>query len=217
MSRFLVVGSIVALLAPLGSVVTAVPFVDVSGEHFTLNLIGKANDGFGGGAGPGGSRIFVPLEGDCRIDLVEADDFAVTDGNCVLDGRSGFALPDPDPEDDGVASYRVYVRALATPGGSAVLSTCKEDDGKTWCSTETVTTARAAGVSPAQDVSRQTLTICADQDGDGMPEREQIFDDENAGYFWEYENAGLRLAQLRFYPNTPTDISGPCPPAGATP
>lgn len=43
-------------------------------------------------------------------------------------------------------------------------------------------------------------------------DREHIFADENKDYLWKYDNNGLRLAQLRFYP-IPADISGPCPSA----
>lgn len=182
------------------------------GEHFTLNILGKEHVGAGTGK-PGGSRIFVPLWGDCRIDLSEGE-FAVQDADCVNDGAAAFQLPNPDPEGDGVSSYRVYVRALGTPGGSATLNTCKEDsNGDTWCSTETVFVARAAGQSPQMDVTKETLTVCYDSDGDGDNDRETIFSDANADYFWSYENEGLRLAQLRFYPDTPTAINQPCPPA----
>jgi hypothetical protein len=43
-------------------------------------------------------------------------------------------------------------------------------------------------------------TLAADIDGDGLVERVGIFDDALQGYFWDYDNQGLRLAQLRFYP-----------------
>ena len=214
MNRMLLFLSLAALAGPAAlatgaplSTTAAAP--DVSGPHFTLNLIGvedvKRADM------TTGHRIFVPLHGECRIDLHEEDQFQVEDGNCT-DGRSAFALPDPDPDNDGIASYRVFVKALGKPGGSADLRTCIEDSsGDTYCSTENVFIVRAGGLSPSMDVSRTLLTVCHDRDGDGLYEREQIFDDENNGYFWKYTNDGLRLAQLRFYPNTPTDISGPCP------
>lgn len=203
----------VAAVLALASVAGAASIGKVSGAHFTLNLLGKDSIMPDATGGPGGSRIFVPLHGVCRIDLTESEDFAVEDGNCTDDARSEFSLPDPDPEDDGVSSYRVYVRALGKPGGSAETTTCREDQDGTWCSTEKVYTARAAGRSPPVDNSRALLTVCHDRDGDGVYEREQIFDDDNAEYFWKYDNHGLRLAQLRFYPDTPTDISGPCPGA----
>lgn len=197
------------LVLALTAVAPLVLAADVNGEHFTLNVVGKSSIG-GGVGGPSGHKIFVPIVGTCRIDLSEGD-FGVGDADCVNDPRAAFTLPNPDPEDDGVSSYRIFVRALGKPGGDATFTTCFEDNGDEWCSTENVYVARAAGVSPSYDASRSLLTVCHDQDGDGDYEREQLFDEENHDYYWTYDNNGLRLAQLRFYPNTPTDISGPCP------
>ena len=194
--------------APVPTNVSAAETADDAGV-FNLNLIGMEKV-MPVPSGGGGHRIFVPLWGDCRIDLSEGA-FGVEDGNCTDDGTSAFRLPNPNPEDDGVSAYRVYVRALGKPGGSAVFQSCVEDGDGTWCGTETVVVARAAGESPQMDISKEALTVCHDRDGDGTYDREQIFDDENADYYWNYQNSGLRLAQLRFYPNTPTDMSGPCP------
>ena len=38
-----------------------------------------------------------------------------------------------------------------------------------------------------------------DTDGDDAPIRVDLFDDCLAGYFWKYDNNGLRILQLRFY------------------
>ena len=43
-------------------------------------------------------------------------------------------------------------------------------------------------------MSKQLLQVCVN--GALQP----IFSDANAQYFWQYDNQGLRLAQLRFYP-----------------
>ena len=182
-----------------------------SGEHFTLNVLGKEKVGLGTGSKVGGSKIFVPLYGTCRIDLSEGH-FQVQDADCVNDPRAAFQLPNPDPEDDGVSEYAIFVRPLGKPGGSATFTTCLEEDGETWCSTENVFVARVAGQSPSYDVSKEMLTVCYDRDGDGEYEREQLFDDANKDYFWEYDNSGLRLAQLRFYPMQ-VAINDACPPA----
>lgn len=192
----LTVFALAATAMPMGTATTT-PLP--SGEHFTLNVLGKEKVGLGTGGKVGGSTMMVPLYGQCRIDLSEGE-FQVTDRDCVNDPRAAFTLPNPDPEDDGVSEYAIFVRPLGKPGGSATFVTCLEDDGETWCSTENVFVARAAGFSPSYDVSQEMLTVCYDPDGDGEYEREQIFDDENKDYFWQYDNNGLRLAQLRFYP-----------------
>lgn len=205
--------ALLALVATLPALAVPTLAVDAlpSGEHFTLNVLGKEKVGLGTGDKDGGSKMFVPLYGSCRIDLSEGE-FQVTDADCVNDPRAAFTLPNPDPENDGVSEYAIFIRPLGKPGGSATFTTCLEDDGETWCSTENVFVSRVAGVSPSYDVSREMLTVCYDSDGDGDFEREQIFDDENKEYFWQYDNNGLRLAQLRFYPMQ-VAISGDCPPA----
>jgi len=48
-------------------------------------------------------------------------------------------------------------------------------------------------------VSKYLLYIYADLDDDGTLERVSLFDDALEGYFWDYDNEGLKLAQLRFY------------------
>lgn len=206
-ARLLAVALVGVLLFPLAA---ALPLPDptVSGQHFNLNLLAKEKRKQQ--TQDGGGKIFVPLHGQCRIDLHEADAFRVEDSNCTDGTAAAFALPDPDPADTGTSTYRVYVRALAKPGGDTQFTTCREDKDGTYCSSETITTARAAGASPYQDGTQSLLTLCYDSDGDGDREREQIFDDDNSGYFWKYDNNGLRLAQLRFYPETPTAINGAC-------
>jgi hypothetical protein len=60
---------------------------------------------------------------------------------------------------------------------------------------------RGSGKSSFSNVSKELLTLCLDTDGDGVCDtRSSLFSDDRASYFWSYDNAGLRLAQLRFYP-----------------
>jgi hypothetical protein len=44
-----------------------------------------------------------------------------------------------------------------------------------------------------------------------------LFANANFSYFWSYDNPGLRLAQLRFYPIATTAIGGTCAAATPTP
>ena len=101
----------------------------------------------------------------------------------------------------------MYARALGKPGGSAVATTCFTDAaGDEWCSTENVVLIRGTGKSSFTNVSKELLTLCLDTDGDGDCDvRVGLFDDLTNDYFWSYDNSGLKLAQLRFYP-IPTDV-----------
>jgi hypothetical protein len=184
-----------------------------SGPHYNLNLIGvpkEKNPNIGCG---NGHRIFVGLgrkSGEAattKIMLAEGD-FAVLDCDGT-DGEASFQLPPPDPENDGITEYSVYARALGQPGGTAWLGSCLIDEyGVEWCS------AKADGLSLEAhgnsnkfvNASKELLYVWVDLDGDGKAERYPLFSEELYGYFWSYDNNGLKLLQLRFYPREQTDI-----------
>jgi len=180
-----------------------------SGPHFNLNIIGvpkaKTTDMTGGG------RIFVPLQGKCQINLTESADTSmyVTDANCT-DGKGGFQLPNPDPENDGITEYSVWVRARGKPGGSSSTTACGElyDEvtmtTSTYCSVYKTVAVRDKGKGNFADVSRELLYVYVDLTGpegvpDGVPERYNLFSDALQNYFWDYDNNGLKLLQMRFY------------------
>jgi hypothetical protein len=177
-----------------------------SGAHYGLNIIGVSNPKNVNMSGGDGHRIFVALTGSTKIGLIEGD-FAVLDANGT-DGTATFQLPSPDPDGDGVTAYSVYARALGTPGGSSITTTCAIDPttGEKVCSNETMVLVRSSGGSKFTNVSRALLYVTADIDGDGDIDKVPLFDDRLQEYFWQYDNNGLRLAQLRFY-DTPTDTN----------
>lgn len=133
--------------------------------------------------------------------------------NISLDGADVLAPCDGGAED----SYDVFARALGQPGGSAVITTCateKQDVDQngvldTICSTENTVDilTRKTGQPVFQNVTNEltSLVVCVDVDPDPMVEdivctRYALFRDEFQDFFWQYDNKGLRLAQIRFYP-----------------
>ncbi len=121
-----------------------------------------------------GRRIFVqlgepksknPLPATTRIYLTEAPDdvtFDVIDCDGT-DGSAAFMLPNPDPGQENCTKYSVYIRALGTPKGSAVMTTCATDPltGEEVCSVETVQLQHTKGTSPKfVNVSKELLTMC---------------------------------------------------------
>lgn len=190
-----------------------------NGAHYNLNIIGVPKEKEASMTGNNGHRIFVPLEGRSKIMLQEGDEFSVLDANGT-DGTAIFQLPNPDPDGDGTSSYSIWMRALGKPGGSAVITTCADADLLEGyyevCSAESLEVTRKRGRSSFEDVSRTLLTIyVADDivflDSDGVEQtikagRYSIFDDTFEDYFWQYDNTGLKLLQLRFY-EVPADIS----------
>lgn len=177
-----------------------------SGSHFNLNIIGvpkgKSTDMTGGS----GRRIFVALEGKTSIQLSEGS-FAVLDANGT-DGQASFQLPNPDPDNDGITTYSVFARALGKPGGQSKTTTCATDPvtGEVYCSTKSTVQVRTKGKSSFSNVSSALLYIYADLDGDGTAERYNLFNSALQNYYWDYDNAGLKLLQLRFYPIS-TDVN----------
>jgi hypothetical protein len=168
-----------------------------SGPHYNLNIIGvPKNKNMSNGSG---NVIFVPETGSTKIMLSEGP-FDVLDKNGT-DGSAAFQLPNPDPTNSGTTTYSVFARALGKPGGSSKTTTCATDPttGEVWCSVYSMVLVREKGKSTFTNVSRELLYIYADTDGDGNLERYNLFNSSLTDYFWQYDNSGLKLAQLRFY------------------
>jgi hypothetical protein len=177
-----------------------------AGAHYSLNIIGVDKGKTADMTGNSGHRIFVPSNGGAKIMLSEGT-FAVLDANGT-DGSAAFQLPNPDPNNDGVTAYSVFARALGKPGGSSRTTTCATDPttGELFCSVYSMVLVRNSGKSSFTNVSRELLYVYADVDGDGDLDRFNLFNTALTDYFWQYDNAGLKLAQLRFY-EIPTDVN----------
>ena len=183
------------------------------GAHYNLNIIGVQKDKTADMTGNNGHRIFVKLWGKSKIKLIEGDDFQVLDANGTDNDGAAFQLPNPDPDGDGTTSYSIWMRPLGTPGGSAVISLCADadlDEGYyEVCTADPLEVTRSRGQSKFKDVTKKLLTILVTDDivffdSDGVEQtikagRYTIFDDTFEDYFWEYDNSGLKLLQLRFY------------------
>lgn len=167
-----------------------------SGPHYELNIIGVPKGKKTDMTSPG-HRIFVNLTGSTKIMLNQGPDFVVLDGNGT-DGTASFQLPNPDPTNSGTTTYSVYARAVGTPGGTANMSTCATDPktGTIVCSNLTYVAVKG---TKFQNVSAELLYIYADLDGDGIAERYPLFDSRLQDFFWNYDNNGLKVLQLRFY------------------
>ena len=194
-----------------------------SGAHYNLNILGKTNCSPEDLTGSNRHSIQVLLNGGQRAEdidgtlavdidkrnkiyLVQSTDgtFGVLDGNACNGDGAAFKLPAP-------GSYQIYIRELGKPGGEATMTTCATGagddlilntaDDEIVCSSENVVLVRGTGKSSFRNVTTELTTLVVDVDGDGTDERVNIFDPRLYDYFWNYENRGLRLAQLRFYPN----------------
>ncbi len=174
-----------------------------SGAHFNLNVIGVPKTKNPDSDMTTGGRIFVPLWGKTYINLKCGDEFKVLDADGT-NGNATLQLPDPyegiyDPA-TSTATYKIYVRALGKPGGHANITTGFYDElGNYWYSLENATVVRKKGQSVFEDKTLELTTILADVNNDGILERVGLFDNSTYNYFWQYDNYGLKLLQMRFY------------------
>ncbi|MBW1990486.1 MAG: hypothetical protein JRI97_13225 [Deltaproteobacteria bacterium] len=194
-----------------------------SGPHFTLNIHGKTD--FSCENNDTGHSIFVPEDGagtqihvvsgwslDHQTVLVE--DITVLDKCAVFDGTPAvIALP---PTKNG---YRVYARVLAKPTDMPGVTITPEivlveDEAGTdlyYLGEFDLTSknlVRDRGKSKAEDITGLFLwtgDVCYDEfmtlDCEHY-ESEWVFNiGDFVEYMWNYDNSGLKLLQVRFYPN----------------
>ena len=231
MKKIITIFMVVTLLVTLGSM-PVLAAKDVTGNgsprgsHYNLNIIGVSKDKSAPMDNNNGHRIFVPLEKKAKIMLMEGDDFAVLDANGTDGNGAKFQLPNPDPDGDGTTLYSVWARPVGKPGGSAVVTTCAElwvgpgldgivgtadDEYEEVCSLAILEVERSKGKSGFKNVSKELLYVYADitpDDGIDNVVRVPLFDDSLEGYFWDYDNNGLKVLQLRFY-EIPTTVPEP--------
>ena len=167
-----------------------------SGAHYNLNLIGVNNTLTQSNSG--GNVIHVPLQGSCQVNLTQGS-YQVLDDNCT-DGSSAFQLPNPDPTNSGYTTYSVFVRALGKPGGSSSMTTCATDPttGTLYCSIYSSVQTRTKGGSTFTNESKELLYVYY-YDSTGKLVRVPLFDSSLEGYYWEYDNNGLKNLAMRFY------------------
>ena len=153
---------------------------------------------------------------DAALDHLVSCNQAVDENGVVVDVGEDFELVP-------TASYEVWARALGKPGGSAVSTTCATVQGELQCSLENVVMTRNSGKSVFKEVTDQVTSLvigyCQDDvvtidgtqycvadatnpvigSGDVDWTRIALFAGNTQDWFWNYDNNGLRLAQLRFY------------------
>jgi hypothetical protein len=197
--------------------------IKLSGSHFNLNLLGKEDGKCPGDDLKGTNRhnimvllnfsdnpqpneyfgdgdvLFVDLDKRNKIFLTGGDDFQVTDGNACDGDGAAFTLPS-----DIASAYQIYVRELAKPGGTGSLTTCAVDEqtDEVVCSMNSVSLSRVGKKPVWRNVTKELTTLDYYYwDGDSWEETSvTLFEQPFEQYFWDYDNNGLRLVQLRFYP-----------------
>jgi len=205
------------LAATMGAISTAVAQTGngaPNGTHYSLNIIGVPRAKSANPDWASGHVIFVNLGSkdngvSTKILLNQSADagvFDVLDKNGT-DGEASFSLPAP-------GSYTVWARALGKPGGQAKITTCADDldinTAGVICSTQNEVFVRDKGKSSFRNVTDALTTIVLDAiaNADAVTAcggtTVSLFDPCLQGFFWAYDNNGLKLLQVRFYPNAPS-------------
>ncbi len=193
---------------------------DLSGPHFNLNIIGVPKDKtVPSMTDTSRHTIFVPLQTNgetpraIKINYIAGDSFQVLDGNATDDNEATIMVPH---EDLGDLCYDVYAVGLGKPNGYAIVNaSCAWDDTVTSGTTcqdalllDQFTVERDKGKPKPQDISDVfRASGCIDTDGDLACDisftNVWIFNiPQLLEYFWDYDNNGLKLMQVRFYPTT---------------
>ena len=190
-----------------------------NGEHYNLNIIGVPHGKKVDMANSNRHTIFVPLGkgGDvksCRIyvirNVINPDQFQVLDGNAT-DGEATIAVPF---KDYSTLSFNVYATALGKPGGKVnVDANITFEDGTygsllmgSFYLKRDRSKPRPVDIS---DIFRASGWIDVDESGDFNSDIDMSFDNvwvfnvpTLLEYLWDYDNQGLKLMQIRFYPTT---------------
>ena len=200
-----------------------------SGAHYDLNIIGVTNAKNVPLTGSDRHTIFVPLNTAANDPVPAADifltqgPFTVCDGNAfdaaydcngtqIAKQGAVFQLPCntniatatgttlvPCPSTGDTATYSVWARAVGTPGGSGTLSTCATDlsTNTLVCSVagNVAVTTRKNGKPEFSNVTNQLTSIVT------STQTVALFGAGFQGFFWDYDNNGNKVLQLRFYLN----------------
>ena len=198
-TSIIAIGALVVAGLFLSSVVLAGNGNDLpSGKHYNLNIIGVDKEDMPVGNSMG-HTLFVNLEKPTKIYMTQDPEgvFKVVDRNGLdKDGAEFNIAP---------GHYDVYARALGTPGGEVKITSYGEfedDTGNPIFKLGEVDISRETGKPKTVNINK-LFYVNVDLLVDGVPvsyTNTWVFDiGELLEYYWDYDNKGLKLLQVRFY------------------
>lgn len=187
---------LLALGMTAGAVMAGIGNEMPSGPHYNLNIIAAPKDKDVGDSM--GHTLFVLMNGHTKIYMTQdpGGQFYVVDRNGT-DGTAEFNI--------APGHYDVYARALGKPNRHVIITSFGEfedDTGANWYELGDVRLDREKGKPQTVNINH-LFYVDIDLVVDGVPvsyHNEWVFDiEELLQYYWDYDNHGLKLLQVRFY------------------
>ncbi len=187
-----------------------------SGPHYNLNIIAKKPNWQFNASEDGNNTIFVRLDNKSQIIMTPSkhEEFKVTDPDAVHKEKGKYDAEFEIPWNQSLRypAYDVYVRARGKPGGHVNISAgvINLTDNTTWLTLGTVpmlshTKGKGKPKPGTQCINDIFYVPVTNESGNTSiywifdhPE----YDPELFEYFWNYDNHGCKLLQVRFYENT---------------
>lgn len=202
----IVIGLLIVAAFFIPGVSAAADPLKINGEHYNLNIIGvKTADQIKTVGDSMGHTMFVKLNGKTKILMTQdvGGVFQVVDRS-GLDGSAEFNI--------APGHYNVYAKALGKPGGSVhIQANGTFDDaltGETLAMLGYVDISRTTGKPQSVNINNLfyvDVTVCTAV-VEGVCTEQTVYEDtwvfdipELLEYYWDYDNAGVKLLQVRFY------------------
>jgi len=110
----------------------------------------------------------------------------------------GLVVPCTSNGPGSIASYQVWARVVGTPGGNGTITLCAFDQTTLTevCNTDEVLMRNKP--NKFTDITK-TLTTLVGATGPAGVGNYPLFASGFSGFFWDYDNNGNKVLQLRFY------------------
>ena len=111
----------------------------------------------------------------------------------------GLVVPCTSSGPGSIASYQVWARVVGTPGGNGTITLCAFDQTTSAevCNTDEVLMRNKP--NKFTDLTKTLTTLVGATGPGGVVGNFPLFAAGFSGFFWDYDNNGNKLLQLRFY------------------
>src|SRR5215470_6630468 len=112
----------------------------------------------------------------------------------------GLVVGCTDNGPGSIASYQVWARVVGTPGGNGTITLCAFDQTTLTevCNTDEILMRNKP--NKFTDITKTLTTLVGATGPNSVVGNFPLFADGFSGFFWDYDNNGNKVLQLRFYP-----------------